>query len=208
MRRDIADAWGRLPHFLVTPSHDVWNGQRTRRERECLHFIRLYYLQTSFLIEWAAWRHSLESSLFDSTSKLLAWVNEALVHREQLPNLGFISLAWRVASCALPAAGALALYLLQPSIQSRFKALDVTSQRKTIENFSVLIAHMDILHSPNDGNFKLFGQAKRSLQSVLDILLQTLGGDELDAHTIPASAEVTSLDWMNSDYCGFNGGFW
>ena len=58
---------------------------------------RILYLQSSFLIEWAAWRHGIEhSSLFRSAMELISSVNDALIRREQLPNLGFISLAWRV----------------------------------------------------------------------------------------------------------------
>lgn len=67
---------------------------------------------------------------------------------------------------------------------------------------------MDILHSPNDGNFKLFAQAKRSLQSVVDLLLQPLDAPELNTPSTDAASDLSAIDWMASDYCGFNGGFW
>ena len=113
-----------------------------------------------------------------------------------------------MASCALPAAGALALYLLQPSSRCRFKELDPPSRRRVIENLSVLIVHMDILHSPSDGNFKLFSQAKRSLQSVVDMLLQPLSALGMETSPTQINTEMPSADWMVPDYCAFDGDFW
>ena len=103
LRRNINDAWNNLPRFLAVTSEELWSGRRLRQETESLHLIRLFYLQTVFLIEWAAWRHGVEQShsLFRPASELLSWVNEALIRREQLPNLGFISLAWRVSISAI-----------------------------------------------------------------------------------------------------------
>jgi hypothetical protein len=77
---------------------------RPCHEVDALHQIRLYYLNTTFLIEWAASRHGLANTgaLFVNASELLAWVNEALVRREQLSELGLISLAWRVSEIYLP----------------------------------------------------------------------------------------------------------
>lgn len=97
LRLDISDAWAKLPRFLIVLSHELWHSPRSRCETECLHQIRLFYLQSVFLIEWAAWRHGIEqSALFQSATELLSWVNEALIHREQLLSVGFVSLAWRV----------------------------------------------------------------------------------------------------------------
>ncbi|KXG45678.1 Peptidase M19, renal dipeptidase [Penicillium griseofulvum] len=209
LHHEINQAWENLPSFLRVSAHELWGSERPRTEMECLHMIRILYLQSTFLIEWTAWRHGIEqTSLFQSAMELICSVNDALVRREQLPNLGFISLAWRVASCALPAAGALALYLLQPSSRCRFKELDPPSRRQVIENLSVLIAHMDILHSPHDGNFKLFSQAKRSLQSVVDMLLQPLNPLGMETSSTSLGAEMPSADWMVPDYCGFDGDFW
>lgn len=80
------------------PTQDLWVKGRPCDEVDTLHQIRLLYLHTSFLVEWTASRHGLyhAGSLFASASELLAWVNEALVRREQLSSLGLISLAWRV----------------------------------------------------------------------------------------------------------------
>lgn len=77
-----------------------------------------------------------------------------------------------------------------------------------MENISVLIAHIDILHSPNDGNFQLFAQAKRSLQSVMDMLLQPLDPSQMETPSTSAAADFSAIDWMMSEHCGFDGGFW
>lgn len=72
----------------------------------------------------------------------------------------------------------------------------------------MLIAHIDVLHSPDDGNFQLFSQAKRSLQSVMDMLLQPLDPSQLETPTASASADMPPIDWMVSEHVGFDGGFW
>ncbi|EFX04846.1 c6 zinc finger domain containing protein [Grosmannia clavigera kw1407] len=102
LRERLMEAWAYLPSRMVVSSLNVWKERTDREEAECLHLIRLYYLHTAFLIEWAAWSQaSLEpDDLFRSATELLAWVNQALVRRESLPKLGFISLAWRPVSGA------------------------------------------------------------------------------------------------------------
>lgn len=77
-----------------------------------------------------------------------------------------------------------------------------------MENISILVAHIDILHSPNDGNFHLFSQAKRSLQSVMDMLLQPLNPSQLETPSASGPADLSAIDWMVSEHCGFDGGFW
>lgn len=67
---------------------------------------------------------------------------------------------------------------------------------------------MDILHDSTDGNFKLFAQAKRSLQSVVGLLLQPLDAQELNTRPTGTAGDLSTTDWMASDYCGFNSGFW
>jgi hypothetical protein len=98
LRQQITDAWRNLPPFLAVVPEALWQGHYDPGELECLHYIRLLYLHTVFLVEWASWRHGIEHSisLLESANELLSWVNEALVQREQFSRLGFISLAWRV----------------------------------------------------------------------------------------------------------------
>ncbi|KAJ5951090.1 transcriptional regulator family: Fungal Specific TF [Penicillium vulpinum] len=102
------------------------------------------------------------------------------------------------------------LFLYQTfQVQSVFYGdQNLASRRRVIENLSVLIAHMDILHSPNDGNFKLFSQAKRSLQSVVDMLLQPLNPLIIEASPTHLNTELPSADWMVPEYCGFDSDFW
>lgn len=98
LRSRIDHAWNDLPSFLTVPCRDLWQRGRSCHEVDTLHQIRLFYLHTTFLIEWTASRHGLDQigELFTKASELLAWVNEALVRREQLFELGHTSLAWRV----------------------------------------------------------------------------------------------------------------
>jgi hypothetical protein len=98
LRSKINDAWNDLPSFLTLPNRELWQRGRSCHEVDILHQVRLFYLQTTFLIEWAAARHGLDQTgmLFANASELLAWVNELLVRREQLFNLSLTSLAWRV----------------------------------------------------------------------------------------------------------------
>jgi hypothetical protein len=106
LRSKINQAWDDLPSFLTVPTRDLWQRGRPAHEVDTLHQIRLFYLHTTFLIEWAASSHGLDQSgaLFKNASELLAWVNEALVRRDQLFNLGLTPVAWRVCTLNLSSA--------------------------------------------------------------------------------------------------------
>jgi hypothetical protein len=114
----------------------------------------------------------------------------------------------QVASCSLPAAGALALYLLQPSSRAWYGYLDAPFRRQIVENLSVLVAHIEILHTTYDGNYKLFCQAKRSLRRVVDILMQPANASSEQVLPVTSVVDFSPFDFMVSDYNGFNGGFW
>ncbi len=77
-----------------------------------------------------------------------------------------------------------------------------------VENLSVLVAHIDILHTTYDGNYKLFCQAKRSLRRVVDILMQPVNTSNDQVPPPSTVVDFSPLDFMVSDYNGFNGGFW
>lgn len=113
----------------------------------------------------------------------------------------------QVASCALPAAGAIAWYLLQPSSRVGFN-LDSSSRRRSIENLSVLIAHMGILHDPGDGNYQLFSHAKSALQSAMDTILSPLGPAQPENSLDMLSSAALSPDWIFSDYLGLGVDSW
>jgi hypothetical protein len=98
LRSKVAQAWTDLPAFLTISEQEVWRRGRSGDEADILHQIRLSHLQSAFLVEWAASLHGIQQggALFASASKLLAWVNAALVRREQLGEKGAISLGWSV----------------------------------------------------------------------------------------------------------------
>lgn len=114
----------------------------------------------------------------------------------------------QVSSCALPAAGALAWYLLQPPSRDGFKQLDPSSRRHSIENLSVLIAHMGILHDPGDGNYQLFFQAKTALQSAMDSILNPPDPSQPENSLDMLSTAALSPDLMFSDYLGLGVDSW
>lgn len=180
LRIKIADAWNELPTFLAVPARAVWTTRRPGQQTDTLYLIRLYYLQTLFLIEWTASVHGTANldALFVVASDLLAWVNEAIIMRERLNRLGLNTLAWRVSAFGLPAAGALAKCLLAGSSGSSSSTHRHSSSgsststfTKAIRDLSVLIAHMDYLYDSSDGNDKLFSRAKGILIRVLESTL-------------------------------------
>lgn len=113
----------------------------------------------------------------------------------------------QVASCALPAAGAIAWYLLQPSSRVGFN-LDSSSRRRSIENLSVLIAHMGVLHDPGDGNYQLFCHAKSALQSAMDTILSPPDPAQPENSLDMLSSAALSPDWIFSDYLGLGVDSW
>ncbi|KIH87273.1 c6 zinc finger domain containing protein [Sporothrix brasiliensis 5110] len=174
LRTKIADAWRALPSYLAVPACEVWRARRPGQQTDTLYLIRLYYLQTLFLIEWTASVHGTANldALFVVASDLLAWVNEAIIMRERLNRLGLNTLAWRVSAFGLPAAGALAKCLLaSASTTAAWTASSGATFTKAIRDLSVLIAHMDYLYDSSDGNDKLFIRAKGILIRVLESTL-------------------------------------
>jgi hypothetical protein len=90
-----------------------------------------------------------------------------------------------------------------------FKQLDPSSRRHSIENLSVLIAHMGILHDPGDGNYQLFYQAKNALQSAMDTILNVPDASQPEnSFNILSTATMVSSDWMLSDHFGLGVDSW
>ncbi|CAK7207447.1 hypothetical protein SEUCBS139899_010257 [Sporothrix eucalyptigena] len=174
LRIKIADAWNELPAFLAVPAREVWMARRPGQQTDTLYLVRLYYLQTMFLIEWTASVNGTANleSLFVAASDLLAWVNEAIIMRERLNRLGLNTLAWRVSAFGLPAAGALAKCLQAGTAQRRTTSSSTSTFTRAIRDLSVLAAHMDYLYDSSDGNDKLFSRAKGILMRVLESTLR------------------------------------
>ncbi|EXJ96521.1 hypothetical protein A1O1_01647 [Capronia coronata CBS 617.96] len=212
LRSKVAQAWADLPNFLTIPEQEVWRRGRSGQEADTLHQIRLSHFHTTFLVEWAASRHGMHQAgaLFASASKLLTWVNAALVRREQLGEKGAISLCWTVASCGLPAAGALAWCLLQPPAQTNMNAqLEPAARRHGIESLSVLLAHISILQEPGDGNYQLFCQAATALQSAMDAILSPPSQNSTDSpQDFLTDAAMGQPDWLLPEHFGFGMDSW
>jgi hypothetical protein len=85
--------------------------------------------------------------------------------------------------------------------------LDPASRRHSIENLSVLIAHMGVLHDPGDGNYQLFCQAKNALQSAMDTILQPSTTDQSES-PLDMSHPAIPPDWLYSDYLGLGVESW
>lgn len=57
-----------------------------------------------------------------------------------------------------------------PSQSSR-RCQSLAAQAKVVRDLSILLGHMDHLHEPGDGNYKLFRQAKSILSGVIASIL-------------------------------------
>jgi hypothetical protein len=115
-----------------------------------------------------------------------------------------------VASYALPAAGALAWCLLQPASRTSVEVqLDPTARRQGIESLSVLLAHIDILQEPDDGNYQLFTQAVTALQSALDAILSPPSDSSSDnLQNMMSNTAPVQQDWILSEHFGFGMDSW
>lgn len=113
-----------------------------------------------------------------------------------------------MASCALPAAGALAWYLLQPPYRIGFVQLNASLRRQSIENISVLIVHMAILHNPGDGNYQLFCQARTALQTSMDSILNPPDPSQTESSLEMLSTAALSPDLIFTDYLGLGVDSW
>lgn len=91
---------------------------------------------------------------------------------------------------------------MQPSSRVGFKQLDPSLRRHSIENLSVLVAHMGILHDPEDGNYQLFCQAKNALHSAMDSILNPPDTGQ------PENSPSMLPDWMLSDHFGLGVDTW
>lgn len=185
LRVRIEEAWNSLPSHLTVSASEVWARGRSADKVDSLYLIRLIYLQAVFLVEWAATVHGTADvdALYIISGDLLAWVNEAMIRRERLNKLGLSSLAWRVAACGLPAAGALARCMMPGPLHPSRQWQSTVAQVKIVQDLSILMGHMDYLHEPGDGNYKLFQQAKKVLKEVIETVLRIPGMAQADAQT-------------------------
>lgn len=113
-----------------------------------------------------------------------------------------------MASFALPAAGVLALNLLRHASNSFLDQQEAVSRMQIIEGLSVLTAHLDVLFEPGDGNYQLFCEAKRVLQSILEIAITPAPQRQVDGSLPDSAIGFSEADWESFDQWGFDSDFW
>ncbi|KFZ12732.1 hypothetical protein V502_06944 [Pseudogymnoascus sp. VKM F-4520 (FW-2644)] len=210
IRVECEAAWDSLPDMLKSPRDALWHSGYSPKQLDTLILIKLFYLHTLFLAERALSRHTREisTSSLSTAYEMLSWVNDAMIRRDRLSTFAHTSLAWRVASFALPAAAVLALYLLRPASNSPLNRQEAVSRTQIIEGLSVLTAHLDVLFEPGDGNYQLFCEAKQVLQSILEIVITPAAQRQVE-DSLPDSAMGFSEEgWASVDQWGFDSDFW
>ncbi|KKY23200.1 putative c6 transcription factor [Phaeomoniella chlamydospora] len=157
IRVDAQEAWESLPAFLRCSREELWSSDRLPRDLDTLHVLRILYLHNLFLIERAVTKYCRErtDASVAIASEMLTWVNDATVRRERLSRLGLTGLSWWVMAYGLPAAGVLALELLQQSRKKWASHIELVPRTRIIQDLSVLIVHMDVLVGPGDGNYQV-----------------------------------------------------
>lgn len=65
------------------------------------------------------------------------------------------------------------------------------AQAKVVQNISVLMGHMEYIHEPEDGNYRLFRQARAILKGVVASILHP-------PHALQAATPVTEPSPMSS----------
>lgn len=224
---EAENAWNELPSHLAVPAAQVWARGRAGDKVDNMYLIRLFYLQAVFLIEWTATIHGIADAdaLLIVSGDLLSWVNAALLRRERLANSRLSSLAWRVrflpmnmtsfakvslfemnqvAAFGLPAAGALARCIMPGSPQPSRAWQNTIAQTKIVRDLSILIGHMDHLYEPGDGNYKLFCQAQKVLESVIGTVIRQPATDQDESllqndleQATPAPFDESDMDsWL------------
>ncbi|OBT81241.1 hypothetical protein VE02_09831, partial [Pseudogymnoascus sp. 03VT05] len=210
IRAECEAAWDSLPAMLKSPRDSLWHSGYSPKQLDTLILVKLFYLHTLFLAERALSRHTREisASSLSTAYEMLCWVNDAMIRRDRLSTFAHTSLAWRVATFALPAAGVLALNLLRHASNSFLDRQEGVSRMQIIEGLSVLTAHLDVLFEPGDGNYQLFCEAKRVLQSILEIAITPSAPRQVDGSLPDSAIGFSESDWESFDQWGFDSDFW
>ncbi len=97
----------------------------------------------------------------------------------------------KLAKYGLPAAGVLALELLQQSQSRRHSSTSLSlSRSEIIQNLSNLIAHLKSLVKKDDGNYAICYQAREVIQRILDQILEPV-------YTMPDAHHDTDASMSN-----------
>ena len=145
--------------------------------------------------------------------EILEAVIEARNIRSVLQNGG--GMPWIIVLYGLPAAGVLALELLQLNVKA-------ISHAKIKQNLSVFISYLKWAHVPGDGNYILADRGRKTLQHILDKVLDTDPArleqpvqPATDAPTKPSGLDSVGLiddlgvydfSWLDADH--FDQDFW
>ncbi|RSL68611.1 hypothetical protein CEP54_002641 [Fusarium duplospermum] len=176
---------------------------------------RLNYMHISFLLRLVLIRGKAQ---FDTTlsiisAEMLGIVVEAIILKHRLLNSG-TSLVWKVAYYGLAAAGALCLWLLNESPETRNSGV---SRSKVFRHPSVLVAEVEAgtLVEADDSNYKLLVSASKTISTLLDQILQgTIGrqrrdGDVFDPSLLAGIRNQTEWSpWDNAALQEFELDFW
>ena len=171
MRQLAEDRWSKLPDFVrFDRIYDDNDAQEPGARR--LYGAYLDYLYNLFLIEQISIKKAKNSSsrLLTLAREMLKVVLTAINVRGEAALLPG-SLAWYTSAHALPAAGVLALELLQQTRQPSRSTHSSTFRSETIQNLSVLVSHLTVLIPPGEGNYVLLNQARKMIQAILDVVL-------------------------------------
>jgi chromatin structure-remodeling complex subunit RSC3/30 len=96
---------------------------------------------------------------------------------------------WQITQYGLPAAGVLALELLEHS-QAGLQSLEHLPRSEVIQNLSRLIAYIKPLVPKEDANYILCDQARRAIQRILDQILEP-------APTVESEiADISEESWL------------
>lgn len=193
---------------------------RTSFEQDLLLNIRLDYLQVIFLLESdGVLVHNSRSredlrKLFKVSEEIFSLVVEAIVRRNDIVNSG-TSLVWKVSDISttnicrrtisktddyqvvhfgLPAAGIIALFLLQPGVLGDFP------QHKIIQDLSVFVAEIqdEGLLCARDPNYPILQRAAVTLQRLLQAALRTATA-AIPIAEPETSTNIDDIDWANLD---------
>lgn len=146
---------------------DMW---LTRSASPAFEVAQAYldFLYNEFMLRRMLVRRQFEppAELLVLAQKIVNAVTEARNIRGSL-TANSACIAWIVVLFGLPAAGVLALHLLQekPGANPAF------NRGKVVQDLSVFISCLRFAHAPGDGNYQLTEQARKTLQQILDKVL-------------------------------------
>ena len=133
--------------------------------------------------------------LHDDPTELILLAHEILIAVLEVRNIrGVIQsgagMRWIVVLYGLPAAGVLALELLQLNVR-------VVSHARIKQNLCVFVSYLKWFHAPGDGNYTLADRGRKTLQHILDKVLATERPPQVQPETM-ATTNSSGVDLLDS----------